>query len=55
MGFADKLQGWEHLIRDKCQKNELMDIKSVNIPNLAKIKADSDVYVYADYIKPGYH
>lgn len=32
--LKDKVNGWEQLMRDKCMKNELMDVKTVNIPNL---------------------
>jgi hypothetical protein len=42
-------------------KNELMDVKSVNIPELHKASKekrpleDSDIYIYAEFVKPGYH
>ena len=54
--LKSKLQGWENLIKDKCLQNELMDIKSINIPNL-KASEDQglDIYVYAAFLKPGYH
>ena len=42
-------------MNDKCSKNELMDIKTINIPDLSKSRWDSGVYVYAEYLKPGYH
>ena len=29
-----QLSGWELLIRDKCLRNELMDVKTINIPDL---------------------
>ena len=43
IGFDDKLEGWESLIHDKCLKNELMDVKTINIPDLSKSHADSEV------------
>ena len=51
-----KLKGWENLIRDKCLKNELMDIKTVNIPNLKESEDQSqEIFIYAGFLKPGYH
>lgn len=54
--LKNKLKGWEKLFRDKCLKNELMDIKTVNIPSL-KLSEDKgmEVHVYAGFLKPGYH
>ena len=42
-------------MKDKINKNELMDIKTINIPDLDQVRSDSNVYVYAEYLKPGYH
>ena len=53
--FKQKLKGWEHLVRDKCLKNELMDVKNINTPDFDKDQNDSDWYMYASYLKPGYH
>ena len=57
--LKNKLKGWEKLFRDKCLKNELMDIKTINIPSL-KVSEQShldgiEVHVYAGFLKPGYH
>ena len=30
LGIEEKLEGWEQVMADKCTRNELMDIKSVN-------------------------
>ena len=30
----EQLNGWELLIREKCLRNELMDVKTINIPDL---------------------
>lgn len=43
------------LLKDKCLKNELMDIKTINIPDLNKSQETSDIYIYAKYLCPGYH
>ena len=46
---------------DKVLKNELMDIKGINIPDLTfapsanKEYDDSDMYVYATWARPGHH
>ena len=32
-----------------------MDVKTINIPDLQKTRLDQNVYVYAQYLKPGYH
>lgn len=56
IGINDKLEGWQKLIRDFCIKNELMDVKNINVPDFSKeMKNDKDYYVYASYLKPGYH
>ena len=34
--------------------NELMDVKSINIPDLSKID-NKEWYIYACSLKPGYH
>ena len=59
--FFTKLQGWEKLLLDKCMKNELMDIKSINLPDLSFVPtaekpfSDVDIYTYATFAKPGHH
>ena len=32
-----------------------MDIKTINIPDLDKARQNGNIYVYAEYLKPGYH
>ena len=36
-------------------QNELMDVKSINIPNLSAVDKNADWYIYACSLKPGYH
>lgn len=55
MNLEARLNGWESLMRDKCYRNELMDIECVNNPDLCSDLKTSDVFIFADYIKPGYH
>ena len=55
LGINTKLEGWEKLIRNKCLTNELMDVKNINIPDFSKDLKDKDYYVFAGYLKPGYH
>ena len=33
LGSEDHFMGWQNIIGDKCTKNELMDITSINMPN----------------------
>ena len=52
MEIKAKLMGWEKLLRDKCLRNELMDVKSINIPDLIYNESnpkDPDVYIYAGF------
>ena len=32
-----------------------MDVRSINIPDLAESQTNVDMYIYADFLKPGYH
>ena len=32
-----------------------MDVKTINIPDLEKSQDNSDIYIYAKYLQPGYH
>lgn len=38
-----------------CLHNELMDVKNINVPDFDKDLKTQDYYVFADYLKPGYH
>ena len=33
MDIDKKLEGWEKILKAKCVKNELMDIKTINAPD----------------------
>ena len=48
-------EGWEQIMIDKCTQNELMDIRSINMPNFELKQKNLDSYIYAGYLKPGYH
>ena len=55
LGVGNKMKGWLHLLFDKCLWNELMDVKTINFPEVFECsKANNDVYVYAGYMKPGH-
>ena len=49
------MMGWEKLMRDKCLRNELMDVHCINEPDFCLDLANNDVFIYADFLKPGYH
>ena len=56
LNISEYFDGWEQLMEAKCNNNELMDIKSINMPDFKQEEAKNlDVYVYAGYLKPGYH
>ena len=38
------------MIRDKCKNNELMDIKSIGLPDLVD-EVGLDIYVFAGFVK----
>lgn len=40
MDIEAKLDGWEKILRDKCLKNELMDVKTINAPDLNIVDKD---------------
>jgi len=55
LGINEKLEGWEKLMKNKCLNNELMDVKNINLPDFSKDLKDKDYYVFAGFLKPGYH
>ena len=58
LGIDKKFKGWEKLLKDMCLNNELMNVKSINIPNFDEFETkskNSDYYIFADFLKPGYH
>ena len=42
-------------MKDKCLRNELMDVKSINLPDFTTIQKNKDTYIYAAFLSPGYH
>ena len=55
LGINEKLEGWEKLIKNKTLNNELMDVKNINLPDFSKQVMGRDCYVFAGFLKPGYH
>jgi hypothetical protein len=55
LGIEEKLIGWEKILRDKCTRNELMDVKSINLPDLSVDLKDGEFFIFANILKPGYH
>ena len=50
------MNGWEYVMSDKCLRNELMDIKAINMPNFYNLSlSNKDTYIYTCYLAPGYH
>lgn len=56
-----KLQGWNRLMHQKCNLNYVYSVHNVNQPECisnknAKLEPPGDShYVFATYLKPGYH
>jgi len=40
---------------DKCNNNELMDVKSINPPDWKQNLGKADIFIYAGFLKAGYH
>ena len=55
LNISSKLIGWQNIIKDKCLNNELMDVKSINMPDFSKDLTHNDIYIFAGFQKPGYH
>ena len=43
------------MLKDKCINNEITDVQNINVPDFDKDLSGNDYYVYACYLKPGYH
>ena len=50
-----KLTGWQHIVDDKCNNNELTDVHAVNAPNFNEDIEDKGYFIYATFLPPGYH
>ena len=55
LNLTDKFKGWEKVMEHKCMSNELTDAKNINMPDFTKDLSDKDWFIYAGYLKPGYH
>ena len=44
------MRGWEKILNDKCNKNSVQDVMSVNKPLDITKMATKDLYVYAGYL-----
>ena len=55
LDITEKLDGWDKLLKYMCLENELMDVKNINPPDFDLDLYEKDYYVYAGYLKPGYH
>jgi hypothetical protein len=50
-----KLTGWQTILDDKCNNNELTDVHTVNPPNFSESIEDRDYFIYSTFLAPGYH
>jgi hypothetical protein len=55
MDINEKLDGWQKVLDDKCNYNELTDVTKVNPPNFEEDLHKKDIYVFAGFLPPGYH
>lgn len=55
MNVKERLVGWQQVLDDKCNSNELTDITHVNSPNFEENFQHRDYYVYSAFLPPGYH
>ena len=55
LGIDQRLKGWQQLMKYKCTKNELMDVKNINLPDFNDDLDKRDYYIFAGFLKPGYH
>mmetsp|Transcript_28843 Transcript_28843/g.43553 ORF Transcript_28843/g.43553 Transcript_28843/m.43553 type:complete len:187 (+) Transcript_28843:941-1501(+) len=53
---SHKLEGWQKILEDKCQNNELTQVQVVNEPNFQDSGINAkEIFVYATFLPPGYH
>ena len=61
LGLFQNLKGWNHLLFQKCNRNQVMRTHSVNLPtcvrdeHVPQAAASSSHYVFAAYLEPGLH
>ena len=55
MNIKEKLDGWQAVLDDKCNYNELTDVSKVNEPNFEEDLHKRDIFIFAGFLKPGYH
>ena len=55
MNIKEKLDGWQHVLDDKCNYNELTDVTKVNPPKFDQEIHKKDYFVFAGFLNPGYH
>ena len=48
--------GWQDIMNDMINHNELYDIKTVNLPDLSTYNIEKlDFFVFGGFFPPGYH
>ena len=60
LNILDQIGDWGQLLYDKCMRNDLTDIHVENaeehdFQNFIRKKGQKDMFVYANYLKPGLH
>lgn len=56
LGLDTCFLGWQSIINDMVNNNELTDVKAINLPDLSGYNVDRlDFFVFAGYLPPGYH
>ena len=55
LNIPKKYHGWQQILDDKINNNELTDITQINSPNFEDDLTYNDSYIYSAYLPPGYH
>ena len=50
------MQGWQHVLSDMANHNELTDVRAINMPEVSSYNvACQDWYTFGAFLSPGYH
>jgi hypothetical protein len=59
VAVTEKLRGWNKVVFDHCFKNQLTNVKNINMQTetIFRVNQQSskDIYLYSAYLPPGHH